>query len=60
MPGDRVALCLPNCPQFVIAELGTWKAGAIACPFNPLYSEREMEDALNATGAETVVALNRT
>lgn len=60
MPGDRVALCLPNCPQFVIAELGAWKAGAIACPFNPLYSEREMEDALNATGAETVVALNRT
>ena len=60
MPGDRVALCLPNCPQFVIAEFGAWKAGAIACPFNPLYSEREMEEALNATGAETVVALNRT
>jgi len=60
MPGDRVALCLPNCPQFVIAELGTWKAGAIVCPFNPTYSDREMEDALNATGAETVVALNRT
>lgn len=60
MPGDRVALCLPNCPQFVIAELGAWKAGAIVCPFNPLYSDREMEDALNATGAETVVALNRT
>ena len=31
-PGDRVALCLPNCPQFLIAELGAWKAGAIACP----------------------------
>jgi long-chain acyl-CoA synthetase len=60
MPGDRVALCLPNCPQFVIAELGAWKAGAIVCPFNPTYSDREMEDALTATGAETVVALNRT
>jgi long-chain acyl-CoA synthetase len=59
-PGDRVALCLPNCPQFVIAELGAWKAGAIACPFNPTYTNREMEDALNATGAETVVVLNRT
>ncbi len=59
-PGDRVALCLPNCPQFVIAELGAWKAGAIVCPFNPTYSDREMEDALTATGAETVVALNRT
>lgn len=58
--GDRVALCLPNSPQFLIAELGAWKIGAIACPFNPTYSEREMEDALNATGAETVVVLNRT
>jgi long-chain acyl-CoA synthetase len=59
-PGDRVALCLPNCPQFLIAELGAWKAGAIACPFNPTYSGREMEEALRATGAETVVVLNRT
>ena len=59
-PGDRVALCLPNCPQFMIAEFGAWKAGAIVCPFNPTYSEREMEEALRATGAETVVVLNRT
>jgi long-chain acyl-CoA synthetase len=58
--GDRVALALPNCPQFLIAELGAWKAGAIVCPFNPLYSEHEMQDALNATGAETIVVLNRT
>jgi len=57
--GDRVALCLPNCPQFVVAEFAAWKIGAIACPFNPTYSEREMEDALRATGAETVVVLNR-
>ncbi|HSR27879.1 MAG TPA: AMP-binding protein, partial [Actinomycetes bacterium] len=26
--GDRVALLLPNCPQFLICELGAWKAGA--------------------------------
>ena len=57
--GDRVALCLPNCPQFVIAEFAAWKAGAIVCPFNPTYSEREMGEALRATGAETVVVLNR-
>ena len=58
-PGDRVALCLPNCPQFLIAEFGVWKAGAISCPFNPTYSDREMEDALAATGAETLIVLNR-
>ena len=58
-PNDRVALCLPNCPQFLIAELGTWKAGAISCPVNPTYTERELEQALSASGAETVVVLNR-
>src|SRR3972149_8898245 len=29
-PGDRVALYLPNCPQFVIAYFGTWKAGRLS------------------------------
>jgi long-chain acyl-CoA synthetase len=57
--GDRVAICLPNCPQFMIAEYGAWKIGAIACPFNPTYTERETEDALRATGAQTIVVLNR-
>ena len=57
--GDRVALCLPNCPQFMIAEFAAWKAGAIVCPFNPTYSEREMGEALRTTGAETVIVLNR-
>ncbi|MEA2762809.1 MAG: long-chain acyl-CoA synthetase [Gemmatimonadaceae bacterium] len=57
--GDRVALCLPNCPQFMIAEFAVWKAGAIVCPFNPTYSEREMGEALRTTGAETVIVLNR-
>jgi len=58
-PGDRVAIILPNCPQFIIAELAAWKAGAIACPINPTYTDRELEMALNATGAETAVVLNR-
>src|SRR5262245_21357750 len=30
--GDRVALILPNCPQFFVAEFGAWKVGAIVCP----------------------------
>lgn len=56
---DRVAIILPNSPQFIIAEVGAWKAGAIVCPINPTYTDRELEDALNATGAETAVVLNR-
>jgi long-chain acyl-CoA synthetase len=55
--GDRVALILPNCPQFFVAEIGAWKAGAVVCPINPTYTERELEVALKANGAETVVTL---
>jgi len=55
--GDRVALVLPNCPQFVVAEIGAWKAGAVVCPVNPTYTERELENALKANGATTVVTL---
>ena len=55
--GDRVALLLPNCPQALIAQFGVWKAGAIVAPLNPLYTERELEHALNECGAETAVVL---
>jgi long-chain acyl-CoA synthetase len=56
-PGDRVALVLPNAPQFFVCEFGAWKAGAIVVPVNPTYSERELEGVLEATQAETVVTL---
>src|SRR4051812_39115828 len=52
-PGDRVALILPNSPQFFVAEIGAWKAGAVVCPINPTYTERELEMALTSTGAAT-------
>jgi long-chain acyl-CoA synthetase len=55
--GDRVALLLPNCPQFLICELGAWKAGAILHPLNPIYTEQELQGALQRTGAETIVVL---
>jgi long-chain acyl-CoA synthetase len=55
--GDRVALVMPNSPQGIIAQLGAWKAGAIVAPLNPIYTERELELALNEIGAETVVVL---
>jgi long-chain acyl-CoA synthetase len=55
--GDRVALLLPNCPQSIITQLGVWKAGGIAAPINPLYTEDELERLLEECGAETVVVL---
>jgi len=57
--GDRVAIMMPNCPQYVIAELGIWKAGGIVASINPLYTEPELEHALGECGAETVVVLTR-
>lgn len=56
-PGDRVALLLPNCPQFMIAELAAWKLGAIVAPQNPIYTERELEQSMNASASETVIVL---
>lgn len=55
--GDRVALLLPNSPQTIIGEFGIWKAGGIAVPMNPLYTESELEFALNESGANTVIVL---
>ena len=57
--GDRVALLLPNCPQFFIAEFGAWKLGAIVAPLNPTYTEHELEGPLRDAGIETIVTLSR-
>ncbi len=56
--GERVALYMPNCPQFVIAYYGTLRAGGIVVPSNPLYVARELEHQLNDSGGTFVVALS--
>ncbi|MCA1647717.1 MAG: long-chain fatty acid--CoA ligase, partial [Chloroflexi bacterium] len=53
--GDRVALMLPNCPQYVIAYYGTLCAGGAVAQVNPLYTPRELEFLLTDSGAETIV-----
>ncbi len=57
--GDRVAIFLPNCPQFVITYYAILKIGAIVSPNNPLYVARELEHQLNDSGSETIVCLSR-
>lgn len=57
--GDRVALILPNCPQFLIAEFGSWKVGAVVAPLNPVYTEQELSTLLASSGAKVVVVLTR-
>ncbi len=56
--GDRVAVFLPNIPQFIIAYFGVLKAGATVTSISPLYREREVEYQLADSGAETIVALD--
>jgi long-chain acyl-CoA synthetase len=57
--GDRVALLLPNCPQFVVAQLAAWKLGAIVAPLSPASTEAELEGPLAEHGVETIVVLTR-
>jgi len=56
--GDKVAIFLPNVPQFVIAYYGAIKIGAIETAISPLYKEREIEHQLNDSEAETIVILD--
>ncbi len=57
--GSRVALHLPNCPQYVLAFYGALQAGCTVIPCNPLYVERELEYQLKDAGAEVVLTLSR-
>jgi long-chain acyl-CoA synthetase len=56
--GDRVAIALPNIPQFPIAFYGALRAGAVVVPTNPLYAEREMQHQLADSGAKIIVMLD--
>jgi long-chain acyl-CoA synthetase len=55
--GDRVAVYVQNIPQFVLTQLATWKLGAIMVSINPMLKGRELEFALNDSGAAALVTL---
>lgn len=59
LPGDRVAIHLPNSPQLVICLYGALKAGAIATMICPLYEKRELSFQLNNSGARVMVTLSQ-
>jgi len=54
-PGDRVALQLPNIPQFLIAYFGILKAGAVVVPLNVLLRAPEVAYHLADSGARALV-----
>jgi len=56
--GDKVALFLPNMPQFIISYYGTLRIGAIETAVSPMYKEREVEHQLADSEAETIIVLD--
>jgi long-chain acyl-CoA synthetase len=57
--GDRVAILLPNAPQFIVSFFGALRAGATVVPCNPLYTAPELHHQLADSGASTLVVLSR-
>jgi long-chain acyl-CoA synthetase len=55
-PGDRVALSVPNLPDFTIAYFGILYAGAVVVPLNVLFQEREVAYHLSDAGARVLIA----
>ena len=56
--GDRVAVLLPNCPQFFVVELAAWKLGAVLVPLNPVYTEDELVSPVRTTTPTLIVTLS--
>jgi long-chain acyl-CoA synthetase len=53
--GDRLLLYLPNCPQYLIASIGAFRAGVVVSPVNPQYKIRELTYQLEDTDADIVL-----
>ena len=56
-PGARVAIMLPNVPQFPVTMAAVLRAGYTCVNVNPLYTERELEHQLKDSGATAIVIL---
>jgi long-chain acyl-CoA synthetase len=56
--GDRVAIFLPNIPQFIVAYYGVLKAGAVLTAISPMHREREVDYQLGDSEAQTIVTLD--
>jgi long-chain acyl-CoA synthetase len=57
VPGDRVALMMPNVLQYPVALFGAFRAGFVVVNCNPLYTPRELEYQLVDSGAKAIVVL---
>ncbi|WP_295646394.1 long-chain-fatty-acid--CoA ligase [uncultured Methylibium sp.] len=55
--GDRVAVMLPNVPQYPVAIAAILRAGYVVVNVNPLYTPRELEHQLKDSGAKAIVII---
>jgi long-chain acyl-CoA synthetase len=55
--GDRVAIMMPNVPQYPVAVAGILRAGYVVVNVNPLYTPRELEHQLKDSGAKAILIL---
>ncbi len=55
--GDRVAVMMPNVPQYPVAVAGILRAGLVLVNVNPLYTARELEHQLKDSGAKAIVII---
>lgn len=55
--GDRVAVMMPNVPQYPVVAAAIFKAGMVVVNVNPLYTPRELEHQLRDSGAKLIVLL---
>jgi acyl-CoA synthetase (AMP-forming)/AMP-acid ligase II len=56
-PDARVAIMLPNIPQFAVSMAGVLRAGYTCVNVNPLYTARELEHQLKDSGATAIIIL---
>ena len=57
LPGARIAIMLPNLPQFAVTMAAVLRAGYTCVNVNPLYTARELEHQLKDSGATSIVIL---
>jgi long-chain acyl-CoA synthetase len=55
--GDRVAVMLPNVPQYPVAVAAILRAGFVVVNVNPLYTARELEHQLKDSGAKAIIII---
>lgn len=55
--GSRVAIMMPNIPQYFVAVCGILRAGYVVVNVNPMYTPRELEHQLNDSGASVLIVL---